>query len=44
MIRVAVVEDDENYISVLKEYLEQYKKDSGEQIEITVYHDGDEIH
>lgn len=43
MIRVAVVEDDESYISVLKEYLEQYKKTSGEQIEITVYHDGDEI-
>lgn len=43
MIRVAIVEDEENYISVLKEYLERYKQESGEQIEITVYHDGDEI-
>lgn len=43
MIRVAIVEDEENYISVLKDYLEQYKQESGEQIEITVYHDGDEI-
>ena len=41
MIRIAIVE--ESYISVLKEYLERYKKESGEQIEVTVYHDGDEI-
>ena len=37
MIRIAIV------ISVLKEYLERYKEESGEQIEVTVYHDGDEI-
>lgn len=43
MIRIAIVEDEESYISVLKEYLERYKQESGEQIEITVYHDGDEI-
>ena len=43
MIRIAIVEDEESYISVLKEYLERYKKESGEQIEVTVYHDGDEI-
>ena len=43
MIRVAIVEDEENYISVLKDYLEQYKRETGEQIEVTVYHDGDEI-
>ena len=43
MIRVAIVEDEENYISVLKEYLDRYKQESGEQIEVTVYHDGDEI-
>ena len=43
MIRIAVVEDEESYISVLKEYLERYKQESGEQIEVTVYHDGDEI-
>ncbi len=43
MIRIAIVEDEENYISILKEYLEKYKQESGEQIEVTVYHDGDEI-
>ena len=43
MIRIAIVEDEESYISVLKEYLERYKEESGEQIEVTVYHDGDEI-
>ena len=43
MIRVAIVEDEESYISTLKGYLEQYEKESGEQIQVTVYHDGDEI-
>ena len=44
MLRIAIVEDEENYISVLKDYLERYKQESGEQIEVTVYHDGDEIY
>ena len=26
MIRIAIVEDEESYISVLKEYLERYKE------------------
>nr|WP_294493346.1 LytTR family DNA-binding domain-containing protein [uncultured Mediterraneibacter sp.] len=43
MLKIAIVEDEENYISVLKEYLERYKQESGEQIDVTVYHDGDEI-
>lgn len=43
MIRTAIVEDEDNYISVLKEYLERYKRESGEQITVTIYHDGDEI-
>lgn len=43
MLRIAIVEDEESYIAVLKEYLERYKEESGEQIEITVYHDGDEV-
>ena len=43
MIRIAIVEDDEKYIATLKKYLEQYNEDSGQEIEITVYHDGDEI-
>ncbi len=43
MLRIAIVEDEESYISVLEKYLEKYKQESGEQIEVTVYHDGDEI-
>src|SRR5699024_8015044 len=43
MIRIAIVEDEESYISILKEYVERYKEESGEQIEVTIYHDGDEI-
>ena len=43
MIRIAIVEDDEKYIATLKKYLEQYKEENGQEIEITVYHDGDEI-
>ena len=36
MLRIAIVEDEENYISVLKGYLQRYKEESGEQIEVTV--------
>lgn len=43
MLRIAIVEDEEHYISTLKQYLQQYKEENGENIEITVYHDGDEI-
>lgn len=43
MLRIAIVEDEDSYISVLKGFLERYKEESGEQMEITVYHDGDEI-
>ncbi len=43
MLRIAIVEDEDSYITVLKEYLDRYKQESGEQIEVTAYHDGDEI-
>ncbi len=43
MIKIAIVEDEENYISVLEDYLERYRTESGEQIQVTVYRDGDEI-
>lgn len=43
MLRIAIVEDEDSYISTLQSYLEEYEKDTGERIEITVYHDGDEI-
>lgn len=43
MLKIAIVEDEENYISVLQEYLKKYEQETGEDIEVTVYHDGDEI-
>lgn len=43
MLKIAIVEDEESYISVLQEYLKKYEQDTGEDIEVTVYHDGDEI-
>ncbi len=43
MIRIAIVEDEQNYIDKLSEYLNRYKKEYGEQLSVTVFHDGDEI-
>ncbi len=43
MLKIAIVEDEESYISVLQEYLKKYGQETGEDIEVTVYHDGDEI-
>lgn len=43
MLKIAIVEDEESYISVLQEYLKKYEEETGEDIEVTVYHDGDEI-
>lgn len=43
MIKLAIVEDEAAYVEQLKEYLSQYEKEQKEVIEVTVYHDGDEI-
>lgn len=43
MIRVAVVEDEKIYMDQIKEYLDQYQKDGGEELSVTVYKDGDDI-
>lgn len=43
VIRIAIVEDEELYISKLEQYLKQYQEEMGEQFELTVYRDGDEI-
>lgn len=43
MVRIAIVEDEELYIEQLKQYLERYQKENGEEFEITVYRDGDGI-
>lgn len=43
MIRVAIVEDEESYVAILKRYLAKYEEEFEKQLEITVFRDGDEI-
>lgn len=43
MVRIAIVEDEDIYVEKLREYLEEYQKEFGETLEITVYRDGDGI-
>lgn len=43
MVRIAIVEDDELYISQLQQYLTDYQKQSGEDFDIKVYRDGDAV-
>lgn len=43
MINVAIVDDDKSYVDQLREYFEQYIKESGEMIKITAFSDGDSI-
>ena len=43
MIRIAIVEDEEMYVQQLTGYLKEYQKTYGEEIDITVYRDGDGI-
>ena len=37
MINVAIVDDDKSYVDQLREYFEQYIKESGETIKITAF-------
>ena len=43
MIHVAVVEDEQNYIDQITEYLRRYEEEEKEEIHITVFRDGDGI-
>ena len=43
MLKIAIVEDEEINIKQLKEYLDQFQKETDEIITVTVFHDGDEI-
>lgn len=43
MIRIAIVEDEDFYVTELKKYLDEYQKTFGEEFEITVFRDGDGI-
>ena len=43
MIRIALVEDEQDYINQFTEYLQNYQETANEEIDVTVYRDGDEI-
>jgi len=43
MIRVAIVEDDAIFARQLKDYLQRYARENGQEFSITCYTDGDEI-
>ena len=43
MYRIAVVEDDKNFVQELKNYLEQYALEEGQEFEILTFGDGAEI-
>ena len=43
MVRIALVEDDENYRKELTQYLKKYEQESEEKFTISVFSDGDEI-
>ena len=43
MYQVAIVEDDERYQAQLERYIHRYEEESGEQFNIRLFSDGDEI-
>ena len=43
MFQVAIVEDEQAYISQLTHYIEKYRRAHGTDISVSVFHDGDEI-
>lgn len=43
MIRIALVEDDRNYIEILKSFLKKYEKESNQKLKISIFTDGEDI-
>lgn len=43
MYRIAIVEDDRGFVEELKNYLNQYAKEEGQEFEISAFYDGAEI-
>ncbi len=43
MLKIAIVEDEESYRSILCDYLKKYEQETGESIQISIFTDGDEI-
>lgn len=43
MLEIAIVEDEENYRNVLCDYLKKFEIETGEEIHLSIFTDGDEI-
>ncbi len=43
MIQIAVVEDEEQYVNKLTEYIQKYQKERDKKIKLTVFRDGEDI-
>lgn len=43
MYHIAIVENDQEFISELKDYLAQYEQENGQEFHVSVFHDGLEI-
>lgn len=43
MIRIAIVDDEKDYVSQMQQYLKQFEEECGETIDVTVFFDGDDI-
>lgn len=43
MIHIAIVEDEESYAKQLKEYMDQFMKETGNQIRLSFFGDGEDI-
>ncbi|MCD8053452.1 MAG: LytTR family DNA-binding domain-containing protein [Lachnospiraceae bacterium] len=43
MIHIAVVEDEENYLTQFTEYLRRYERESGNRLQISLFRDGEQI-
>lgn len=43
MIHIAIVEDEELYVEQLKSYIERFQKETGHDIKLSFFSDGDEI-
>ncbi len=43
MIHIAIVDNDQDHVAQLQQYLEEYEKESGEPLLVTAFSDGDNI-
>lgn len=43
MIRIAIVEDDQNYAEVLRRYIKRYEEESNQKCSVVMFDDGEDI-